>query len=140
MSNKEKIYFKEDSAPIIFDMLKNNGLEETKEDFLKRLSEKRLLQGEIIIGTAEKIFLKEDTKDNLITFLQTELNTTKKTATKIYNEILEKLIPIADKYTLPDNKNQIVEPMQKTEILKEKIQNEKVKPTINKEDNYREKI
>lgn len=140
MNNNEKIYFTENSAPIIFDMLKKNGLEETRQDLLKRLSEKRLLQGEVIISTAEKIFLEKDTKDNLIIFLQTELNTSKEIAKQVYNDIMEKLIPIADKYTTANTEKSISQPTQETTIIKEKIQRTKKKATTNKEDNYREQI
>lgn len=140
MNNNEKIFFTKDSAPIIFNMLKKNGLEETKEDFLKRLSEKKLLQGEVIIDTAEKIFLKKDTKDNLIIFLQTELNTSTKIATQVYNDIMEKLIPIADKYTLGNVTESINQPIKKIKASKDETLNAKKKILTDKEDSYREKI
>ena len=96
-----KISFRKDTLPIIDEILKKNKIEESNETFLKKLSEKKPFQGEIIFTVVEKIIDKAP-KEEIIIFLEEGLNITLETAKNVYDDIVAGLLPIAKKQNLAD--------------------------------------
>ena len=150
-----KVYFNEDVSPIVFDILKNTGKEETDEEFMNKFSNNLPLQEDILFNAVDKIVIENATEKIVCSFIETGMNIPASNAKIIYDEILKKLVPIASKETIikpqmekiPENSNlnisgsdiMVNEPIENsstetitpapTKIKKEKIL-EKVKQVI----------
>jgi translation elongation factor EF-1alpha len=109
MATTEKIYFDEDTAPIIFSILEKYSIKDSNEKFLERLEAGKLPQGVIIIDSVEKLFVSNAKDDEILPFLKNGLEITDQLASQILADIKEKLLPIAKKYTPETKKEEVPE-------------------------------
>ena len=100
MANTMKVYFNEDVSPIVFDILKNTGKEETDEEFMHKLANNLPLQEDILFNAVDKIVIENIPEKVMCSFIETEMNIPTANAKIIYDEILKKLVPIALKETI----------------------------------------
>lgn len=90
-------YFTEDAFPIISSILQKNKIEQSDDDFVEKISNNKPIPIEIIIISAEKIFLENASKVAVCSFIKTGLGVSDDLSEKIYSDILAKLIPIVKK-------------------------------------------
>jgi len=125
--NNKKIIFDvpgdADMVDIIDEILKNNGIEETLDEFegaLENNEESKLI---IVRDTAKVILQKKIPEKKLIELLAEHLEIPQETAEKIIQEIKEKLIPYAKIIDLEKEEEQRKKEKE-VEYQKEKIQEE----------------
>ena len=92
-----KVFFEEDTFPIISQILEANSIKESREDVIKKISNDKPLMGEIIIDVAEKIVLENIQEKDACLFLKEQLNVTEQIAKQVYADIQKKLLPLAKK-------------------------------------------
>ena len=92
-----KVFFEEDTFPIISQILEANSIKESREDVIKKISNDKPLMGEIIIDVTEKIVLENIQEKDACLFLKEQLNVTEQIAKQVYADIQKKLLPLAKK-------------------------------------------
>lgn len=97
-----KIFFKEDTYPIVTQILADNNLEETDEEVLEKMENDGHLLGEAIAMAIDKILLEKKSEEDICTFLGTELKIDAQKAKSLYSGIYSKLIPIAEIVEIED--------------------------------------
>lgn len=97
--NNKKIIFDLPGETVLVDVfdeiLKNNGLEETTDDFLKSIENNQEPRVLILIDSAKVIFQKKISEEKTVELLQKHLKTSKEVAEKIVTNIKQKIIPYA---------------------------------------------
>jgi len=101
MENNQRIIFDLPEYTTLLDVideiLKNNGVEESDEEFFDKDIRGEEPRGIIIRDAALTIAEKKLPEDKLIDFLQKHLKTSKETAEKIVSDIKQKIMPFAKK-------------------------------------------
>ena len=92
-----KVFFEEDTFPIISQILEANSIKESREDVIKKISNDKPLMGEIIIDVTEKIVLENIQEKDACLFLKEQLNVTEQIAKQVYADIQKKLLPLTKK-------------------------------------------
>jgi len=142
-------------SSIIAQILKNNGLEETFDDYFKKNDAGEEPWADIIYDSTKDIASKNITDEEFISLAEDKLKITKITAKNVLKEIEEKLIPIA-KIIVEENmentsetpataknvKNHRVADVPPKSFRPEKLPIEQSAPPqkANKNDTYREQI
>jgi hypothetical protein len=83
---------------VILDILKNNGLEESDEDYYNKSVNGKEPRFDIVKDTAVTIAQKKISEKKLVELLQKHLETSQSTAQKIVADIKEKLLPLLKIY------------------------------------------
>lgn len=128
-NNQRVVYLeKSDSLKIIFEILKNNGAEETVEEIYKKFQEKKEPKVTIVDRLMKDFVLEKNSFGQFILSLQKELGVTKETAEKISNDIKLKLVPLTQKIEeiedKPEEEEETPQKLAGSEIV------QKIKPPI----------
>lgn len=94
MEKNLRVIFTKKADVVLFDILKNNGLEESEEEFFSKLEQDKEPKETIIKYAAITITKKIMPDENLIELLQKHLETSNNTAEKIVHDIKNKLLPL----------------------------------------------
>jgi hypothetical protein len=93
---------------VISEILKNNGLEETTSEILKKISEKQTPKLIIVRDAALSLAGKKASENDLISLLQKQLAITEIVAQKIVGGINQKLMPFAKMITFNKEDTKVV--------------------------------
>jgi len=99
-SNKKyEIIFEGENDPIdiISEILKNNGLEETDDEYLEKIEQGKTAKTDILYETTKKLAKGDLSEKDLISFIKNQMGISEEIATNIMSEIQKKLLPIAKK-------------------------------------------
>ncbi|NQU82759.1 MAG: hypothetical protein HQ539_02310 [Parcubacteria group bacterium] len=140
MSNKQKIIFPENTSSIISSIVKKHGLEESDEDFLKKIGKGEKTAGGIIASIVKKTAEGEINKKNLPGTLKMSLKITQKKAMDLAKDINSQVLALAEKRLPPQpKKTQKPKAPLIIENQPKKTKKEELSSPI-KEDNYRELV
>lgn len=94
-----EIIFEGESDPmdIISEILKNNGLEETDEEYLEKTDQGKTPKTDIIYSTTKDLFRGKVSEKDLISSLKSQLETSEETAKNIVLDIKKRLLLMAKK-------------------------------------------
>lgn len=128
----QKIAFTEEVDTTIAGILTKYGFNETPDEAFKKLVSGKLPQKTVIIELTRDFLSNKKTQENSISFLQTQFETTKETAEKIFLEIKEKIVPFGQKIETSPKNNLEIDKIEKKDIVAIKI-----KPTIEAEKTFK---
>ena len=135
-NNQKRIIFEGEKDPndVVMEILENNGLKETIDDYLNKIDKKEEPWLDILHKASKNLISGELTDKNFILLIQTQLNISDKTAGNILEEIKQKLLPMArtlDKDELEEESTEsmpvqpISQPIEVTKILSQTKKEEK---------------
>ena len=87
------IVFPENIKQIISELLKKYGMEETREETITRLKQKKILKAVFLAKVAKDCFQKKSPADN-INLIKENLETSEDTAKKIFADIKKGIVPL----------------------------------------------
>jgi len=126
-SNNKKIIFELPEELIlfrvIFDIIKNNGIKESKAEALNKEVNGKDSMFKIVADTAYVVAEKKIPEKKLVELLEKHLETSKETAEKILSDIKEKLIPYAKEVSPTEDEKENSQDFSAQELILEKIRN-----------------
>ena len=123
--NNKKIVFDLPEEAVLGDIfdeiLKNNNLEETTEDFFASIKNNQDPRVLILIDAAKIIFQKKIPEEKIIELLQKHLDVSKEAAEKIVVDIKQKITPYVKEVSIDNIDNKSIKEISAQEFILEKI-------------------
>lgn len=121
-------------ADVFDEILNNNGLEETTDDFLKSIENNQEPRVLLLIDVAKTIFQKKIPKDKTVELLQKHLEISKEKAEKLVIDIEQKIIPYVKEISNKEGEEDLKEKLSAQDFILEKIRENAPSKIVNQED------
>lgn len=140
MDNQKKIVFEnsedKDLNKIIFEILKNNAIKETPDDYIEKASSGKDTLADIIYDLAEDLANGSINEENFILLTQKQLQVPRQNAENILKEIKGRLLPLARTLTEDEIEseekyinNKIIQPLKQINpVVEEEVKNKVMPP------------